>query len=456
MGILAQLGLAITRFTERWAPDSWVIAVMLTIFVAVLAMSVGGASATETLNAWGSGLWALLALSMQFTLMMVVSYACAVSPPLKRFFVWLASQPDPTRPRQAVALMAVFSTITAWLNWAFSLVVSAAFLPFLVRANPRVDFRIVVTCAYLGLGTIWHTGLSGSAPLILATPENFLIKSGVLTDVVPTTQTMFTPFNLFYACLAGVIGVVLAMALTPSEEASVRISEERLVRLSQEGEGVRRPAAMRPADRLEWWPGWSILVGVALLTYFFLQVRTMGFSRAWTIDNYNLLFLALGLLLHWYPKSFLHACEEGIKNTWGIVIQYPLYAGIFGLMSYTELGKTLTHFFVSASSPRVFPVVIYCYSAVLNYFIPSGGSKWIVEASYLIPAGQALGISIPTVTLSYAYGDMTTNLIQPFWAIPILTVAGLRFGDIMGYCFILSGLMFAFNLLALLLIPLQL
>jgi short-chain fatty acids transporter len=456
MGILAQLGLALTRWTERWVPDSWVIAVSLTLIVAVLAMAVGGASAAETLNAWGNGLWALLALSMQFTLMMVVSYACAVSPPLKRLFVWLASRPDPHRPRQAIALMAIFSTVTAWLNWAFSLVVSAAFLPFLVRANPRVDFRVVVTCAYLGLGTVWHTGLSGSAPLIIATPENFLVKAGVLTEVISTSRTMFAPFNLVYALVAGLIGVVLAMMLTPTDEKTVRISAEQLGRLTQGEQEWKPPQSMRPADRLEWWPGWSIVVGLALLVYFGLQVRTVGLSRAWTIDNYNLLFLALGLLLHWHPKSFLRACEEGIKHTWGIVIQYPLYAGIFGLMSYTDLGKALTHFFVTASSPRLFPIVVYIYSAILNYFIPSGGSKWIVEASYLIPAGQALSVSVPTVTLSYAYGDMTTNLIQPFWAIPILTVAGLRFGDIMGYCFILSGLLFVFNLLALLLIPLQL
>lgn len=456
MGILAQLGLALTRFTERWVPDSWVIAVLLTLIVAVLAMVCGGASAADTLNAWGNGLWVLLALSMQFTLMMVVSYACAVSPPLKRLFVWLASRPNPDRPRQAIALMAIFSTVTAWLNWAFSLVVSAAFLPFLVRANPRVDFRVVVTCAYLGLGTVWHTGLSGSAPLIIATPENFLMQSGVLTEVVSTSRTMFAPFNLVYALVAGLIGVVLAMALTPTDEKAVRISAEQLGRLTQREHEWKPPQAMRPADRVEWWPGWSLVVGLALLVYFGLQVQTVGWGRAWTIDNYNLLFLALGLLLHWYPKSFLRACEAGIQHTWGIVIQYPLYAGIFGLMSYTELGKALTHFFVSTSSPRLFPLVVYVYSAILNYFIPSGGSKWIVEASYLLPAGQSLGLSVPTVTLSYAYGDMTTNLIQPFWAIPILAVAGLRFGDIMGYCFILSSFMFLFNLLALLLIPLQL
>lgn len=170
MGLLVRLGLALTRWTERWVPDSWVIAVMLTLVVALLAMTVGGASATSVLDAWGKGLWVLLTLTMQFTLMMVVAYACAVSPPLKRFFVWLAARPNPSRPRQAIVLMALVSTVTAWLNWALGLVVTAAFLPFVVRTNQHADFRLLVASAYLGIGTVWHTGLSASAPLIIATP----------------------------------------------------------------------------------------------------------------------------------------------------------------------------------------------------------------------------------------------------------------------------------------------
>ena len=456
MGRLARLGIALTRLTERWVPDSWIIAVILTLVVTFLALTVGGASPGTALDAWGRGLWALLALTMQFTLMMVVSYACAVSPPLKRLLGWLASRPDPEHPRQAILLMALFSTMTAWLNWAFSLVVSAAFLPFVVRANPRADFRLLVTCAYLGIGTVWHTGLSGSAPLIIATPDNFLLKAGVLHELIPTTRTMFTPFNLLYAVVAGMVGLAIVAALVPPAEHTLTVSDEQARRLETANTMKSKPAMMLPVDRLEWWPGWSLIIGGAMLGYFWLQIQKVGLGQAWTIDNYNLLLLALGLFLHWYPKSFLYACEEGIKHTWGVVIQYPLYAGIFGLMSYTDLGRVLTHFFVKASSPRLFPVVVYIYSAILNYFVPSGGSKWIVEASYLIPAGNALGVSVPTVTLSYAYGDMTTNLIQPFWAIPILAVAGLRFGDILGYCCILSGLLFVFNLVVLLFIPLQL
>jgi len=456
VGLLVRLGLALTRWTERWVPDSWVIAILLTLVVALLALTIGGATPTAVLDAWGRGLWVLLTLTMQFTLMMVVAYAVAVSPPVKRFFIWLAARPDPSRPRQAIVLMAIVSTVTAWFNWALGLVVTAAFLPFVVRANPHADFRLLVTSAYLGIGTVWHTGLSASAPLIIATPDNFLIKAGVLAETIPITQTLFAPFNLLYALCVGLLGIVLVAALVPPKEQAVRVSAQQAERLAITDTVQSKPVAMTLADRLDWWPGWSLIAGGAMLLYLGLQIRTLGLGQAWTIDNYNLLFFALGLLLHWHPKSFLQACEEGIKNTWGIVIQYPLYAGIFGLMSYTNLGEVLTHFFANASSPRFFPLVVYAYSAVLNYFAPSGGSKWIIEASYLIPAGQALGVSVPTVTLSYAYGDMATDLIQPLFAIPILTMAGLRFGDIMGYCFILTGLLFLFNVLALLLIPLQL
>jgi short-chain fatty acids transporter len=241
----------------------------------------------------------------------------------------------------------------------------------------------------------------------------------------------------------------------PAPKDAFLLSPERAGSLGVDNLGKEKPTHMTPAEYLEWWPGWSVLVSGAMLVYFIWQIRDVGFGRAWTINNYNLLFLAAGLLLHWHPKSFLNACEEGIKYTWGIVIQYPLYAGIFGLMVYTDLGQALARLFSSIKSPGLFPLVVYAYSAVLNYFIPSGGSKWIVEASYLIPAGQTLGLSVPTVTMSYAYGDMTTNLIQPFWAIPLLSVAGLRFGDIMGYCVILAAALVLFNLAILLFIPLR-
>ena len=456
MGLLARWALALTSWTERWVPDSWVIAVVLTLVVAVMAMTVGGASPAEALDGWGRGFWALLTFAMQLTLMMVASYACAVSPPMKRLLTWLATRPNPEKPRQAILLMAVFSTVTAYLNWAFSLASAVAFLPFVVRANPRVDYRMLVVCAYLGLGTVWHVGPAGTAPLVIATPDNFLLTSGVLSELIATSRTIFSPFNLLYALAAGAVGVVVALAIAPPNDRTVTITDEELAHLADSDEKREEPRMMRPAERIDWWPGWSIISAGAMIVYFGMYVRTVGFSRAWSLDSYNLIILAIALLLHWHPKSFLQACEQGIRNTWGIVIQFPMYAGIFGLVSYTQLGTVVSDFFVNVSTPRMFPMVVYVYSGIMNYFIPSGGSKWIVEAPFLIPAGEALGLSVSTITLSYAYGDMTTNLIQPFWAIPILSATGLRFGDIMGYCVILAAGMAIFNGVVMLLIPLQL
>src|ERR1043165_3981240 len=251
MGALAKAGLGATRITERWIPDSWVIAVILTLIVTALAVTVGGASAPAALSAWGNGLWALLTLGMQFTLMMVMGYACAVSPPVERAFIWLASCPDPDRPRQAIVLMALFAIVTAWLNWAFSLVVTAAFLPFVVRANPRVDFRLLTACCYIGHGTVFHTGLSASAPLIIATPNNFLIQAGVLAETVPFTRTIFTKFNLIYALAAGAVGTAVAAALSPSERDAVTISKSQADRFTASKPRLIRPEKLAGAERLE-------------------------------------------------------------------------------------------------------------------------------------------------------------------------------------------------------------
>jgi len=163
-----------------------------------------------------------------------------------------------------------------------------------------------------------------------------------------------------------------------------------------------------------------------------------GFGSSWNIDAYNSVFLAAALLLHGRARSFLAACREGIGSAWGIVLQFPFYAGIFGLMQNTGLGEWVGALFTELSTQRSYPFVVWVYSGLMNLFVPSAGSKWLIEAPFLIPAGEAHGVSVVTTTLAYAYGDSATNLIQPFFAIPLLAVARLRFGDVVGYTFLVS------------------
>jgi short-chain fatty acids transporter len=448
-------GAGLSRVTERWVPDSWVICMVLTSIALALAIGGAGAGVEEAVLAWGDGVWVLLTLAMQFTIAMVAAHACVSSRPVFRLLDRLASLPDPERPLQAVVLAAVFSLVTAYLNWALCLVACALFVPFVCQRNPRVDVRVLIAASYIGLGTVWHCGLSGSAPLILATPGNPLLSPAtgppVVSRLYPVTETLFNPFNLLYMLAIGAVGLLASVALHPRRD-PVTLTPEQVERiLPRPPEELPRPGT--PGSRVDAFRGWTMLAAILLGYPLGHSIATRGFGTSWTIDAYNTVFLAAALLLHGRPISFLRACRQGVDAAWGIIVQFPFYAGIFGLMQNTGLGRWIGGLFAEWSSQGSYPFVVYLYSALMNLFVPSAGSKWLIEAPYLVPAGDALGVSTVTVLLAYAYGDSTTNLIQPFFAIPILAVTRLRFGDVVGYTSLVALACFAVSALAMVLIP---
>jgi short-chain fatty acids transporter len=203
-----------------------------------------------------------------------------------------------------------------------------------------------------------------------------------------------------------------------------------------------------PVARMEAFRGWVWLAAILLAYPLGHAIWNQGFGASWTINAYNATFLVAALLLHGRPISFLRACRQGVDAAWGIILQFPFYAGIFGVMQNTALGKWIESLFAEFATQRSYPAVVYVYSAIMNLFVPSAGSKWLIEAPYLLPAGEQLDVSTVTVLLAYAYGDSTTNLIQPFFAIPILAVTRLRFGDIVGYTFIVALACFVVTLVA--------
>jgi short-chain fatty acids transporter len=211
-------------------------------------------------------------------------------------------------------------------------------------------------------------------------------------------------------------------------------------------------APTSPAARLEAFRGWVWLAAILLAYPLLRSIWLRGFGTSWTINAYNVTFLVAALLLHGRPVSFLRACRQGVDAAWGIILQFPFYAGIFGLMQNTGLGKWIESLFSELASQRSYPLVVYSYSAIMNLFVPSAGSKWLIEAPYLLPAGEQLDVSVVTVLLAYAYGDSTTNLIQPFFAIPILAVTKLRFGDVVGYTFLVALACFFTSAIAMLVI----
>jgi short-chain fatty acids transporter len=400
-------------------------------------------------------MWSLLGLAMQFTIALVAAHACVASRPVFHWLDRLAALPDPERPVQAVLLAGAVSLATAWLNWALGIVACALFVPFLFRRNPRADVRVLVAASTLGIGTVWHGGLSGSAPLILATPGNPLVApaSGppLVPRVVPVTETLFAPFNLAYVAVIGAAALAAVLALHPRRDPVTFTREQVEAILPRPPPAV--PAADTPAGRVDAFRGWIWLAALLLAYPLGHSFVTAGVGATWTINAYNATFLVTALLLHGRAGSFLVACRQGVDAAWGIILQFPFYAGIFGLMTATALGHWLGDLFVRVASTGSFPLLVYVYSAVMNLFVPSGGSKWLIEAPFLLPAAEQLGVSATTTLLAYAYGDSTTNLIQPFFAIPILAVTRLRFGDVVGYTFLVTLVCFAVTALAMLVIP---
>jgi short-chain fatty acids transporter len=265
------------------------------------------------------------------------------------------------------------------------------------------------------------------------------------------TATLSHPFNRVYMLVIGATGLFAAVALHPRRDAVTLSPEQVEAIMPTPPEATGTPDT--PAEKMESFRGWVWFAALLLAYPLGHSIVTRGFGTSWTINAYNAVFLVTALLLHGNPASFLRACRNGVDAAWGIIIQFPFYAGIFGLMQNTALGAWIGEGFANFATEGTYPFVVYFYSGLMNLFVPSAGSKWLIEAPYLVAAGETLDVSVVTVLLAYAYGDSTTNLIQPFFTIPILAVTRLRFGDVVGYTFLVAVACFAVSAVAMAWIP---
>jgi short-chain fatty acids transporter len=364
---------------------------------------------------------------MQMCLVIVTGSILAASRPFVRLLDALAA--CPRSPRAAIGMMALFSMTAALFHWGLSLIGSAVFARHLARRRGDLDYPLLIASAYLGMGAVWHAGLSGSVPLLVATPGHFLAET---TGVIPITETIFRPFNLALVGLVMVAMTFLAVAMHPKPGAAMPAPASALAGDEPASDVEPRTPSLTPALRLERSPVVAFLLGGAGLLWLVLTVRAKG-AGAVTLNFVNFAFLTLGLLLHGRPSSFLRAAAGAGSHVWGVIVQFPLYAGIMGMMRGSGLSDVIAGWFTRASDPESYPSFVLWYSAILNYFVPSGGSKWAIEGPYVLEAAAQLGVRASDTALAYAWGEMVTDIIQPFWAIPLLAVAGLTFREIAGY-----------------------
>jgi short-chain fatty acids transporter len=450
--MLQRTATALTAWSTRWVPDAWIIALLLTVVTVLLALVFTQSRPDQVVLYWGNGFWALLSFAMQMALIILTGYILSTTPLFRRALNTLASAPR--SPAQAIALMAVVSMVLGWINWGLSIVGSAVFVRYMASRQRGVDYRLLVATAYLGLGVMWHSGLSASAPLLVATPRHFMEDR---MGLVPITQTIFNPFNLALALVVLVAMATVAPAMHPRKEDVVEADRRLLLQPVAGGSdcdvaAAPGPLRLTPAEWLSSTPIVNFVLALAGLFWVATTLASRGFTAV-DLNFVNFVFLMLGVLLHWTPKSFLRAAEEGSGYIWGVVIQFPFYAGIFGIIQSSGLDKVIANWFVAVANAQTFPIIVYWYSAILNYIVPSGGSKWAIEAPYVIEAANQIGVSPALAVVSYAWGDMATDIIQPFWAIPLLGMAKLEFRDIMGYCLIFFAVYAVLVSLAFVLVP---
>jgi short-chain fatty acids transporter len=424
--LLARAGGRIADACERWFPDAFVFALAAIVLVFIGGMSIGVTPVTLATE-FGNGFWSLVNFTMQMAMVIIGGFVVASSPPVARLTRRLASIPKTARG--AVAFVAAFAMLSSLLSWGLSLV----FTGLLVREITKrvdADYRAIGAAAYLGLGSVWALGLSSSAALLQATKSSIPPSLLPITGVIPLTQTIFLPQNIAMAAILIAVSVAVAYASAP-REAEARTA--RAMGIVFADDDTEAPRANTPAERLEENPILNIVVALLMLWFLVTQFREKGGLAALDLNNFNFAFLAAGLLLHWRPRSFLRAVGKSVPATAGVLIQFPFYGGIFGMISKTPIAARLAHVFVASTTKSTFPVVVAIYSAVLGMFVPSGGGKWVVEAPYVTAAANAWKMHLGWTVQIYNAAEALPNLINPFWMLPLMGILGVRARDLAGY-----------------------
>ncbi|WP_323191754.1 TIGR00366 family protein [Halostella sp. PRR32] len=456
---IERAGRRLADVVERWMPSPFLFAIILTYVVFVVGIAVENTGPFEMVEFWVDGFWAFLTFAMQMVLILMTGFVIAYHPRVNDLLQRLAAIPNDGK--QAVVLVGVFAMVLGWIHWGLSLIVGAIFAREMGKAaherGIEVHYPLLCVAGYMGLGLTWHWGLSGSAPLLLNTPGNEFVELDILGGVVPTSQTIFSAYALTLTALSILFAAAVLYLLTPGPERSEGITEfvpetELFGTISDGGERSDGPEASSedrsdggeavddesaaaepvPAERIDnsrILGGVIALTGVAMVVY---TLATQGLD-GWNLNVVNFAFLFSGLLIYQRPALYRERFGEAAEAAAGIILLFPFFAGIQGMMNASGLSETIAETLFAVSTPATYPVIAWITGAVVNMFVPSGGGEWIVIGPSVIEAAQDLGVPVGKATMAYAVGDAHTNLFNPFWAIPLLAITGIKAREMFGY-----------------------
>jgi short-chain fatty acids transporter len=443
--MLRNIGSILSTRLQRWIPEPFVFALILTLLVALMALVFTDAGINKVIDDWYRGFWLLLDFGMQMVLILATGYAIALSPPISRLIDRLAGMAG--TPGAVYVLVVIVGGLFGLVSWSWA-VLTAVLARELARRVEGIDYAYLVACVYLA-GQPWVGGLSSSIPLLLNTDGNFLIETGILAAKVPMSATLGSSLNAFYLVVHFLTLPLLMWLMRPHDGSARSISDMADPDYEETGT-VAEEAATHTltgdtvSDRLNNGRWLQLTIAVAALSFIARHFLDKGFDLDLNIMIF--IFIAVGLVAHVTPMRYVIAMKRACTNVSGIVFQYPFYAGIMGIMMFSGLGSLIAASMADGATVDSLPFVALLSGAAINFAIPSAGGEWAVIGPALIEAASSVGSTLPAeqmepfiarIAMAVAYGETATNLLQPFFLLVILPVMGagvrIQARDVMGY-----------------------
>ena len=435
-GVFVRLSQSMVVFSERWFPDAYIFVLIAALVIALGALMHGG-NPLEISTAFGDGFWSLIPFTMQMALVAIGGYVVAQSPPVAALMRRAAALPG--SGRSAVVFVGVLSILLSLVNWGVSLIFSGLLVREMARRSDLdLDYRAAGAAGYLGLGFGFTLGISSSAAQLQATASSIPASLLPITGVIGFGETIMTWQCLVIILIGTALSAMICYLTTPTGRNAVTAADLGINLQDVKPTAIR---AERPGDFLEFSPILTVLT--VLLAAGWLYSTFKSGNPLITLSNlntYNFVFLLIGALLHWRPRSLLVSFSAAMPSVAGVLLQFPFYGGIAFMLTRAKNGNglalsdTIAHWFVSlAHDSGAFSLIVGIYSAVLGFFIPSAGGKWVIEAPYIMKAANEIHAHLGWTVMVYNLAETLPNLINPFWMLPLLGVLGLKSKDLVGY-----------------------
>ena len=434
---------------EQVMPDPFVLAIGLTVVVILLAVVFAPhASLPVILTSWYGGTFNILGFALQMILILATGYAIADAPLVQRGLRAMAARVS--SPTRAALLVFPIVAVAAWLNWGLGLVVGAL-LSREIAKRVKVDFAWLVAGSY-SAWSVCNSGLSSSIALSQASHGNALnLVEKATGQVIPLSQTVFAPFVFIPTVLVVVVMTAIFIRMHPKQEDVVAFNETEPAAAAEADPHARGAEASSFAARAERSMLGTLLVLALGVGYLAMTWTSKGFEL--DINTTILIFLLVGLALQRTPIAYADAIRRAARQTGSMLLQYPMYGGIMGIMTGTGLASTIAKAFVAIATPVTLPVLSYFSSLIITLLIPSAGGHWAVQGPFVLPAALSLHASVPRTAMGVAMAENVSNMLQPFWAVPVVAIAGIRIQRVMGYTAITFAVSLVIYAAALWLIP---